>query len=394
MEVVTVFSSKTRVQCASSELWLRDNDLELYELLLKNSKCLFELADIEYKYIETIHAILIDDVLHENATSNFITIPGDFRATSYVKKKTRLDTPYVYIIYERHPPTSEHQYLDVVRHVLENGEKRLDRTGTGTLSVFAHNMRFDISKTIPLLTTKRMGWKSVLTELLFFLRGDTNSKHLEESGVNIWNGNTTREFLNARGLYNYVEGDMGPMYFYQVYHYGYPYKGCHYDYTGKGFDQMQHLLEGLRNDPFSRRHILTTYNPSDVSKSVLAPCHGLVIMFYVSFQRELSCNVYIRSSDVGLGLPYNIASYAMLTHIIAKQVDMVPKELIVSTGDTHIYANHVEALRKQIERTPLAQPIFEVSDEVKRKNLRDLSLDDFSIIGYMSHDAIRMSMAV
>lgn len=289
-------------------------------------------------------------------------------------------------------------YIDLIRDIINNGTNRPDRTGTGTRSVFSRQLRFDLGKSFPLLTTKAMAWKSILKELIFFLKGSTNTKDLEAQGVNIWKGNTSREFLDQRGLHDYAEGDMGPMYFYQVRHWGHPYQGCNADYTDKGFDQLTALINGLKKEPFSRRHLLTTYNPTDVSKSVLAPCHGLSIMFYVDEETNgelcLSCQVVIRSSDVALGLPFNIASYAAFTQIIAKQVSMKPKELVISTGDTHIYSSLQESIASQLGRSILPAPILEIDNSVATKDFKDITMDDFTLIGYIHHPAIKMGMAI
>jgi thymidylate synthase len=290
-------------------------------------------------------------------------------------------------------------YLGLIKDILRNGTLRPDRTQVGTLSVFSRQIRFDISKNVPFLTTKQLAWRSVLKELVWFLRGSTDSKELEEQGVNIWKGNTSREFLDKRGLAHYREGDLGPMYFYQIYHWGAPYEGCDADYKGKGYDQMATLLKGLTEDPYSRRHMLTTYNPAVVGESVLAPCHGVSIMFYVETSEnctlpELSCHVVIRSSDVALGLPFNIASYTALTYVIAKKVGMVPKDLVISTGDTHIYNNVCAQLRLQLARSSLPSPVLIVSDAVIQKSIQDVTLEDFELIGYMSHPPIKMEMAV
>ncbi len=291
--------------------------------------------------------------------------------------------------------SDEYNYISLLRNILNNGGTRDDRTGTGTLSIFARQLRFNLSNyTLPLLTTKFVGWKTVLKELLWFLKGSTDSKQLEKEGVNIWKLNSTRDFLDKRGLNNYEEGDIGPMYFFNIFHYGAAYENCKTDYTGQGYDQMAELIKGLKTDPYSRRHMLTTFNPANVSQSVLAPCHGIVIQFYVENQGKLSCHVYIRSSDTILGLPFNIASYAMLTHIIAKKVDMVAKELVISTGDTHIYLNHIEQAKEQIRRKTFPFPKFWMDDSVSAKDWKELSVADFDVIGYFSHSAIKAPMAV
>lgn len=291
----------------------------------------------------------------------------------------------------------EYEYLRMLESIIRYGSKRDDRTGTGTIAVFAKQLRFDISDGIvPLITTKYVGWKSVLRELLWFLKGKTDSKELEAKNVNIWRDNSSREFLDKRGLTDYREGDIGPMYFFNVFHYGAEYKGCDADYEGQGFDQMARLIEGIKTDPYSRRHMLTTYNPVVVDKSVLAPCHGIVIQFYVDGSKgeNLSCHMYQRSMDCGLGACWNFASYAMLTHIIAEKVGKRAKELIISTGDTHIYSNHVEPLTTQLGRKPYPFPKLMIDPIVKEKSFEELEESDFDLVGYFSHPTIKMPMAV
>ena len=298
----------------------------------------------------------------------------------------------------------ERQYLQLARDILTFGNTRDDRTGTGTISLFGKQLTFDISQSIPLITTKQVPFKTILKELLFFIKGDTNSKNLENQGVAIWRGNTTRDFLDNRGLTSYKEGDMGPMYGYNWRHYGGVYKGCHDPESYKGgFDQLTELIEGLKNDPYSRRHMITTFNPSTVAQSVLAPCHGIIVQFYVEniesdnaseSTKHLSCHVYCRSSDTFLGLPFNIASYAIFTYLIAKLANMVPSTLIMSLGDAHIYSNHVSQITEQIARPPLPFPVLQIKDRVKDMTLEEISEDDFKLIGYLHHPQIKAPMAV
>lgn len=305
---------------------------------------------------------------------------------------------YRFLTYDRISTESqEYVYLDLARDILEKGKERKDRTGTGTIGVFGRQLRFDISESIPLLTSKRVSFDCIVKELLWFLRGETDSKILEKQGVRIWKENSSREFLNQRGLQDYEEGDIGPMYFFQVYHFNAPYDGCCKDYTGQGFDQMERLLEGLRKDPFSRRHIITTYNPLSLDKSVLAPCHGLVIQFYVEedgHRRKLSCHMYQRSVDVFLGLPYNIVSYSLLTQIIAFQLDMDPNELVISTGDTHIYTNHIEQMRQQLQNPLYPTPKVVLHPSIRCKGLYEIQREDLKLVGYFSNGVIHGKMAV
>lgn len=289
----------------------------------------------------------------------------------------------------------EYVYLRELTSILLHGEKdRPDRTGVGTISSFGHQLRFDISKSIPLLTTKFVAFQIVLKELLWFLRGETDSKTLEAQGVTIWRLNSTREFLDTHGLNNYREGTIGPMYGWIWNHLGASYDGPDADYTNKGINQLENLVIGLKTDPFSRRHMITTYAPQYATQGVLYPCHGIVAQFYVSTSRELSCHVYCRSQDTFLGQPFNIASYTILTYILAKMCDMTPKELILSTGDTHIYSNHVDQVYAQLARKPLPFPVLEISETVRNKSFHELDTTDFNLIGYMYHPAIKAPMAV
>lgn len=308
-------------------------------------------------------------------------------------------TDYRFVTYVKNDrEQGEKGYLGMLKDVIEKGSERPDRTGVGTRSLFAPPaLRFDISKSIPLYTTKLVGFKTVLKELLWFIRGETDSKILEGQGVNIWRGNTTREFLDKRGLGHYEEGWVGPMYGFNWRHFGATYEGADADYTGKGYDQLSELVKGLREDPWSRRHMITTFDPSVVEQSVLAPCHGIVVQFYVSQIGEglgLSCHAYIRSNDLFLGNPFNVASYGAMTHLIAKMVEMVPVELVVSFGDAHVYLNHLSQVKEQIERKPLPFPALVVHESVKEKSFEEITIEDFEIVAYMSHPAIRAPMAV
>jgi thymidylate synthase len=291
----------------------------------------------------------------------------------------------------------EQKYLNLLSETLHYGEDREDRTGTGTLSLFGKQLRFDISENVPLLTTKKMGSKSIIQELLWFLRGDTNANNLKDVGVNIWGGNTTREFLDARGLTNYSVGDIGAGYGFQWRHSGAEYNTCVDDYTGKGFDQIAYILNELKTNPTSRRMYMTAWNPSALDKMTLPPCH-VSAQFYVNIdkmgKKYLSCHMYQRSVDEFLGLPYNIFSYTVLTYILAKKTGMLPKELIISMGDSHIYKNHIDQVKEQIERVPFSFPTLNLSDNIITKDFSEITIDDFEVIDYVSHSAIKAPMAV
>ena len=274
----------------------------------------------------------------------------------------------------------EEEYINLVKDVLTNGKSRDDRTGVGTIGLFGEHFTMDISNSFPLLTSKRVWWKGVLEELLFFISGSTDTKVLEEKGVNIWKGNTSREFLDKRGLYNLKEGEYGKSYGYQWRNFG------------DKIDQLQTLIDGIKNDPFSRRHYMTAWNPLELDNIPLPACH-LSCQFYVSDdKKKLSCQVYMRSCDVFLGLPYNIASYACLTYMICHLTNLSPNSLSFCLGDTHIYKNHIEQCNEMIQRPLRSFPKLLINRKVE--NIDDFKAEDFEIIGYNPHPTIKAEMAV
>lgn len=291
----------------------------------------------------------------------------------------------------------ELQYLDLCRNIIENGESRPDRTGTGTLSIFAPpQLRFSLrDNKFPLLTTKKVFTKAIILELLWFIKGDTNNKNLQKEGVKIWDGNGSREYLDSLGLTDREEGDLGPVYGFQWRHFGAEYVDCHTDYTGKGYDQLSEIIHKLKTNPYDRRIIMSAWNPPDFKKMALPPCH-VFCQFYVSFPEnqkpQLSCILYQRSCDMGLGVPFNIASYALLTKMIAKVVDMDCGDFIHTMGDAHVYKDHVDALKEQIERTPKEFPTLQIKRDIK--DIDDFQLDDFEIVDYNPHKSIKMKMSV
>jgi dihydrofolate reductase/thymidylate synthase len=289
-------------------------------------------------------------------------------------------------------PHQEHIYNNLLKNILYTGSDRCDRTNTGVYSIFADQMRFNIQNSIPLLTAKRMPYKMIIKELLWFLRGETDSKILEKQGVHIWADNTSKEFLKDRGL-EYHEGDLGPMYGSIWRAFGSQYKGCDQNYIGQGFDQITHIINSLKNDPYSRRHVMTSFNPAEVQNCVLMPCHGISIQFYVD-DGKLSCHVYCRSSDCFLGLPFNIASYAIFTYIIALKTGYQPWELIMSLGDCHIYKNHLSQVHTQLDRDHLPFPKLVLNPAIKDKDWPEITVDDFTINGYICHPAISAPMAI
>jgi thymidylate synthase len=286
-------------------------------------------------------------------------------------------------------------YNKLLTDILKKGEKRIDRTGTGTLSKFSYQYRFDISKSVPLLTTKKMAWKTCIKELLWFLNGDTDVQKLRAANVHIWDGNTNREFLDKIGLYYYDEWDMGPGYGFQWRHFGAIYKGSKINHDGYGVDQLNKIVEQLKNEPFSRRIILSAWNPVDIHKMALPPCH-VMCQFYVSERdgkKLLSCHMFQRSQDVFLGAPFNIFSYCVLTYILAKKTGMKPHELIISTGDTHIYLDHIEQVKEQLSRIPYPSPKLEIDDSIINKDWKDISISDFKLSDYQCNPPILALMS-
>lgn len=262
------------------------------------------------------------------------------------------------------------QYLAFLQHVLENGVEKGDRTGTGTLSTFAYQMRFDLRKSFPMVTTKKVHWKSVVHELLWFLSGDTNVKYLQENGVRIWN-----EWADENG-------DLGPVYGYQW---------RHWEKTDGGeVDQISNLIKEIKNNPNSRRLIVNAWNPGALDKMALPPCH-MMFQFYVA-NGELSCQLYQRSADIFLGVPFNISSYALLTHMIAQQCNLKVGDFIWTGGDCHIYKNHLEQVNEQLSREPYACPQLKILR--KPDSIFDYTFDDFQVLNYEHHPHIKAKVAV
>ncbi len=300
---------------------------------------------------------------------------------------------------EKHP---EMNYLNLIRHVLNNGTFRMDRTSIGTKSVFGYQMRIPIQHAFPLLTTKKMFWKGIVEELLWFLRGETNVRTLQQKGVHIWDGNTTAEYLETRGLSHYseIDGECGPIYGFQFRHFGARYKTCYDLYGGEnaGYDQVREVLRLIREEPTSRRIMISLWNPPDLEKQILPPCHVLY-QFYVDVDHQtLSCSLYQRSGDIGLGIPFNISSASLMTYIFAHLTGLQPGELIHTIGDAHIYQNHIAGMEEQLRKNMYPWPKLQIKSNSTITNRRherveDFSYEDFELLGYISEDSIKMKMA-
>jgi len=285
----------------------------------------------------------------------------------------------------------EDEYLKLCQKIITTGSIRHNRTGIDTTSIFGERMEFDISKCIPFLTTKKLAWKTVLRELLWFISGNTDNKTLQDKKVGIWNGNSTREYLDSIGLTERAEGDLGPIYGFQWRHFGADYSDCHTDYTGKGVDQLQNVIDLIRNDPDSRRIILSAWNPKAQPEMALPPCH-ILAQWYVRDNKYLDCQMYQRSCDVALGVPFNIASYSLLTYMLAHVCNLQPGKYVQILGDAHIYNNHIEAIKQQLERQPYSFPQLKFSRKIE--NIDDFIESDFILENYNCHDLIKMNMVV
>ena len=274
------------------------------------------------------------------------------------------------------------QYLDLLQDILDNGETKDDRTGTGTISVFGRNLRFDLRRGFPAVTTKKLAWKACVGELIWFLEGSSDERRLAEithgtrEGVTtIWTPNALAPYWKPKAKF---DGDLGRVYGVQWRDFG-------------GVDQLTKLIEGLKQDPNGRRHILSAWNVAELNQMALPPCH-VMSQFYVNKNKELSCHMYQRSVDVFLGLPFNIASYALLTHLLAHHCGLGVGELIISTGDTHIYKDHVEQVKEQLQREPFKLPTLVLNS--LKTDIFEMTPQDIALRDYQSHDTIKARMAV
>ena len=287
----------------------------------------------------------------------------------------------------------EQQYLNLIKNVINNGTYEEGRNGK-TISHFGNMMRFSLeNSTIPILTTKKLAWKTCFKELMFFLKGQTDNKILKENKVHIWDVNGSREFLNSRGLEKREVDDLGPIYGFQWRHWNAKYDNCDLIYEGKGIDQIQEIINTLKNPETrtSRRMILSAWNPEQLNEMALPPCH-IMAQFHVSNGNRLHCALFQRSGDIGLGVPFNIASYSFLTHLIAHVTGLIPHEFVHFIGNAHIYENHKDVLEKeQLGRTPFIFPKLKINCEPK--HIEEYSISDIELENYEYHDSIKMEMS-
>ena len=290
----------------------------------------------------------------------------------------------------------EQSYLDLIKNILDNGIEKDDRTGIGTFSIFGQQSRYNLSK-FPLFTTKKLGLKGIFHELQWILSGSTDNKKLNENKVRIWDGNSTREFLDSRGLNHYDVGDIGPTYGFAVRNFGYHnnYDGCKHNYIGKGgFDQLKNAIDLIKNDPTSRRILISLWDPNVNDLVALMPCM-MTYNFYVDTKnKKLNLSIYIRSSDTLLGYPWNVAYSALLVNMICNLngIELTPGELVISTCDQHIYNNHIDVAKQLIEREPFDFPTLKVKRKVD--NIEDCNYEDFELENYKAHPYIKAPMAI
>lgn len=375
-----------------------EEDDKLEKVFICGGKGIYDEAMKKFRQIDTLYLNVINkdfkcDLFFPKVNKKIF----DRIRTENITVKEIKECEYLPLsIFEYKPYNKEEQtYLDVMSEILKEGELRDTRNGK-TYSMFGKSIEFDLENGFPLLTTKKMFLRGIFEELKFFLQGKTDAKILQEKGVKIWDGNTSREFLDKTGLTHYEPGDMGPMYGFQWRHFGAPYTGCKTDYkeSGLGCDQFKEVIELLIDDPHSRRILMTTYNPAQSKQGVLYPCHGLVVQFYVEKDNRLSCCMYQRSADWFLGVPFNIASYALLIHIICNLLPRYkPGRLVMNFGDVHLYSIHREQAETQMSRVPYMFPILNIKKVLTEINdIDSLEFGDLEIKDYECYSAIKADM--
>jgi dihydrofolate reductase/thymidylate synthase len=370
------------------------NNNDIGKIFVIGGKNVLTEASKDYRCEEILMSVLfIEKIVNYDCYLNYIDIIKDFnfQTTNNIKSKCDINNCNIFIEHRRYNRynTPEKKYLTLLREVIDTGEYRNDRTGTGTLSIFGPQIEINIENSFPLLTTKKLNFKNIVTEVLWFLSGETNINFLKENGVNIWDGNTTKEFLNKRGLLDYKEGDIGPLYGYQWRNFGGDFKNP----ESKGIDQIQRMLELLKNEPTSRRIFMSAWNPLDLDKMALEPCH-ISLQLYISEGKYLDGKLYMRSNDLFLGAPWNIAGYSLLIYMFGHITGYIPRKLIYTLGDAHIYSNHIEQVYEQLNRPLRPFPKLKILDNKIYKTLDDFTIDSFVLEDYFPHSFIKANMAL
>ena len=389
-----VVISKTKVQHDGGIILINDFQ-QLFNIVPKDAKIfiiggqqLYEHA-IKHPFCKNIY--LTEFNFEKECDTFFPKIPLHFK----LKEKTEFINGVFQTFVNNIDKTSlENQYLQLLNNILTKGEEKMDRTGTGTLSTFGHQMRFSLEDdVIPLLTTKKVYWKGVIEELLFFLRGDHDNRKLQEKGVHIWDGNTSREFLDSNSL-KLETHDLGKAYGVQWRASGASLRSIGESYLGDGVDQLKEVIYLLRNEPNSRRIIINAWNVPELSEMALPPCH-MMYQFYVSEEKYLSCMMTQRSADTFLGLPFNIASTATLVHILARVCNLQTGEIIINLGDAHLYESHITQAQIQLLRKPHVFPKLKINKDLTYiTDIENLTYNDFETIDYRHHPSIKASMVV
>ena len=409
-EELSLFRDKTlgKILISGSNTFKTLPDLSnrtIIRLSRTKSKCHNEISSLD-EVLNMDVTIIGGAQVYEHAITNYLDNISIFHLSIMKKQTEYVDTYFNtelfrhftisnsrnytdFIHYELIPcEHQEQQYLGILRNILKHGDETEGRNGK-TISLFKQDMKFDMRNGFPLLTTKKMFTKGIIEELLFFLRGDTDTTILKEKNINIWNGNTNRRFLDSLEMTNRREGVMGPMYGYQWRHYNAPYDEEGACPKEKGIDQLAYVVHLIKTQPKSRRILMTAFNPIQLFEGVLPPCHSIILQFFVK-DEFLDMFAYSRSADMFLGVPFNIASYALFLHIVSKITDKTPRFLYITLGDAHIYYEHIEQVKTQISRVPYQFPSINISDKLKSiDDIHSLTLNDFEIVNYKSHNSIK-----
>jgi dihydrofolate reductase/thymidylate synthase len=387
-KVISYFNNLQEKNNVYSQLFIIGGK-KLYDQFLNspNVKCVY-LTKIKKDYDTDLKVNFIED--------NFELLEENKQNVTDANTGEQVDISFN--IYLRKDNLEELRYLNTLKKIITTGNFRKTRNAN-TYSCFGSSLTFDLSQSFPLLTTKKMFLRGIFEELKFFLLGQTDTKILEEKRVNIWKENTTRKFLDLIGLTHLREGDMGPMYGFQLKHFGAEYTGCDSDYTGKGYDQLQTVINLLKTDKYSRRIMMTTFHPVQSFESCLFSCHGIVIQFGIDGTNKLCCHMYQRSADEFLGVPFNIASYALIVHIICELVNNDPDytgekfqlgTLTMAFGDYHVYESHVDQINEQCNRIPYPFPQLKINKKITK--IEDLNFEDLEIINYRCYPSIKADM--